>query len=100
MSAFVAIASFLVLIFGIAAAVCLLSDYLTSRQADSETQREELLHQQAKRAYRMWGTALLVIALIALPLHALNLLHLPYVWRLFYMGLAAAYILGYFMSRW
>jgi len=90
---------FMSIVFGLAALVLTALDKAALMQNMSPVERERFLARRSTRFHSAWAWAILVMALIALPIHALGLEKEPMGQRLLYSGLAGLVVLNFLFGR-
>ena len=91
--------AFMAVIFGLAALVLTALDRLGLNKDMSPTERGRFLARRSGRFHSGWAWAILVMALIALPIHALGIEKEPIWQRLLYGGLAGLVVLNFLFGR-
>jgi len=79
----------LAVVFGLAALILAFSDKMTLKGNMSAEERKTVVGKRSKRLHRGWAIAFLIVAIIALPIHAFGLEREPLWQRLVYVGVAA-----------
>ena len=64
----------------------------------SAEERDVAIAKRSKRLHRGWATALFIMALVALPVHAFGLIDEPLWQRLLFFGLAALIVISFLLS--
>jgi hypothetical protein len=90
---------FMAVVFGLAALVLTALDKLALKKEMSPTDRERFLARRSSRFHSGWAWAILIMAIIALPIHALGIEKEPLWQRLLYGGLAGLVVLGFLFGR-
>ncbi len=94
----IGIAIFLAVVFGLAALILVFRDKVTLKPNISAEERDAAITKSSKRLQRGWATALFIMALVALPLHAFGLIDEPFWQRLLFFGLAALIVINFLLS--
>src|SRR4051812_47345696 len=94
----VSIAIFLAVVFGLAALILVFRDKVTLKPNMSAEERDTAITKSSSRLHRGWATALFIMALVALPVHAFGLEDEPLWQRLLFIGLAALIVINFFLS--
>jgi hypothetical protein len=89
----------LAVVFGLAALILVFRDKATLKPNMSTQERDAAITKRSKRLHRGWATALFIMALVALPLHAFGLGDEPLWQRLLFFGLAALVVIN-FLRGW
>jgi hypothetical protein len=87
-----------VAIFGLAALILVFRDKVTLKPNMSAEERDAAITKSSNRLHRRWATALFIMALIALPVHAFGLIGEPLWQRLVFLGLAAFIVISFLLS--
>jgi hypothetical protein len=94
----IGIAISLAVVFGLAALILVFRDKATLKPNMSAEERDAAITKRSNRLHRGWATALFIMALIALPLHAFGLIDEPLWERLLFFGLAALIVINFLFS--
>ena len=84
---------FMSAVFGLAALVLTALDKLALKKEMSPTDRERSLARRSSRFHSGWAWAILIMAIVAIPIHALGIERLPY------SGLAGLVVLNFLLGR-
>ena len=95
----IGIAVSLAVVFGLAALILVFRDKVTLKPNMSPEERDAAITESSQRLHRGWATALFIMALVALPLHAFGLKDEPFWQRVLFFGVAALIIIN-FLLRW
>jgi intracellular septation protein A len=95
----IGIAISLAVVFGLAALILVFRDKVTLKPNMSAEERHAAITKSSKRLHRGWATALFIMALVALPVHAFGLKDEPFWQRLLFFGLAALIVINFLWSR-
>ena len=90
---------FMSVVFGLAALVLTALDKLALKKEMSPTDRERFLARRSSRFHSGWAWAILIMSLIAVPIHALGIEKEPLWQRLLYSGLAGLVVLNFLLGR-
>jgi hypothetical protein len=90
---------FMSVVFGLAALVLTALDKLALKKEMSPTDRERFLARRSSRFHSGWAWAILTMAIIAIPIHALGIEKEPLWQRLLYSGLAGLVVLNFLLGR-
>ena len=74
-------------------------DKLALKKDMSPTDRERFLARRSSRFHSGWAWAILIMAIIAVPIHALGIEKEPLWQRLLYSGLAGLLVLNFLLGR-
>jgi hypothetical protein len=74
----IGIAISLAVVFGLAALILVFRDKVTLKPNMSAEERDAAITKSSKRLHRGWATALFIMALVALPVHAFGLKDEPF----------------------
>jgi hypothetical protein len=88
----------LTVLFGLAALILIFRDKLTLKPNMSAEEREAAIRKRSNRLQRGWAIAFVIMASVALPLHAFGVEHEPLWQRLLYSGLAAFIVIRFLLS--
>lgn len=94
----IAFAVALAVLFGIAALILIISDKVTLRPNMSAEEREAAISKRSYRLHRGWTIAFVIMAAVALPIHAFGAEHEPLWQRLLYSGLAAFIVVNFLLG--
>ncbi len=94
----IGIAISLAVVFGLAALILVFRDKATLKPNISAEQRDAAIKKRSNRLYRGWATALFIMALVALPVHAFGFKDEPLWQRLLFFGLAALIVMNFLLS--
>lgn len=95
----IGIAISLAVVIGLAALILVFRDKVTLRPNMSAEERDAAIAKRSKRLHRGWVTALFIMALVALPVHAFGLIDEPLWQRLAFFGLAALIVISFLLGR-
>jgi Cu/Ag efflux pump CusA len=85
-------------LFGLAALILIFRDKVTLKQNMSAEEREAAISKGSNRLRRGWAIVFVIMAVVALPLHAFGVEHEPLWQRLLYSGLAAFIVINFLLS--
>jgi len=88
----------LTLLFGLAALILIFRDKVTLKPNMSAEEREAAISKRSNHLQRGWAIAFVIMAVVALPLHAFGVEHEPLWQRLLYSGLAAFIVINFLLS--
>jgi hypothetical protein len=88
----------LVVVFGLAALILVFRDKVKLKPNMSAEERDEAITKSSKRLHRGWAIAVVIMAFVALPLHAFGLIEEPLWQRLLFFGLAALIVINFLLS--
>jgi uncharacterized membrane protein len=94
----IGIAIFLAVVFGLAALILVFRDKVTRKPNMSPEERDAAITKSSNRLHRGWATALFLMALVALPVHAFGLKNEPLWQRLLFFGVAALIVINFLLS--
>jgi hypothetical protein len=94
----IAIVICLVVVFGLAALILGIRDKMTLKPNMSAEEREAAITKSSNRLHQGWGIAFLIMALVALPLHAFGLIDETLWQRLLFFGLAALIVINFLLG--
>jgi hypothetical protein len=95
----IGIAISLAVVVGLAALILVFRDKVTLKPNMSAEERDAAIVKRSKRLHRGWLTALFIMALVALPVHAFGLIDEPLWQRLAFFGLAALIVISFLLGR-
>lgn len=90
---------FMSLVAALAGLILFCRDKITLKRNMSPEERQAALAERENRLQRKWAWSLFVLALVALPVHALGLIEEPLWQRLLYFFLAALIVLSVVSGR-
>ena len=89
----------LAVVVGLAALILVFRDKVTLKPNMSAEEREAAIAKRSKRLHRGWVTALFIMALVVLPVHAFGLIDELLWQRLVFFGLAALIVISFLSGR-
>jgi hypothetical protein len=92
------IAVFMAVVFGLAALILVFRDKVKLKPNMSAEEREAAITKNSTRLHRGWGIAVVIMAFVALPVHAFGLIEEPLWQRLLFFGLAALIVISFLLS--
>lgn len=90
---------FMSVVSGLAALMLTALDKLALKKNMPPAEREQFLARRSTRFHSAWAWAILVMAVTALPIHALGIEKKPIGQRLLYGGLAGLVVLNFLFGR-
>jgi hypothetical protein len=94
----IGIAISLAVVFGLAVLMLVFRDKVTLKPNMSPEERDAAITRSSNRLHQGWATALFIMALVALPLHAFGLKDEPLWQRFLFFGLAAVIVINFLLS--